>query len=230
MIQQSDAQRKKSQRERTARHRAKLKKESANNLAADEERRRSEFDLWRLRERLVSPGECEAFRDAETCPDALTVAREFLIALNQPDVQFDETLFDVERRVVAAWCSAGAPLLNRNTIRFDTSTASTTDGYSFDFDNKWIALPGSNEPINIESLPAIAVPEVVKVPAAEIPAPATTQDPALKKYPSEEVAALCKITQAAVDAEARRISAKNLERELAREKRLGIAYVPASEL
>src|ERR1700682_968625 len=84
---QTDAQRKKSQRERTAKHRAKVKEESAYDLAANEQRHRGEFDLWRVRSRLVTPGEREPFIDAATCPDALTIAREFLVAMSQPDIQ-----------------------------------------------------------------------------------------------------------------------------------------------
>jgi hypothetical protein len=205
----TDAQRKKSQRERTAKHRAKVKKESANDLAADEQRRRNEFDSWRVRSRLVSPGEREAFVDAETCPDALTVAREFLVALAQPDIQAGECLLDVERRVVTAWCAIGAPLLNRNTLRFDTETASA-ESYAFDFDKKWVALPGSDEPIDITMLPA-----------AEVPAVEIVEDTAAKQL-AIKVAAICKQQQDACDADARRISAKNLQRELEKEKRLGI--------
>jgi hypothetical protein len=217
---QTDAQRKKSQRERTAKHRAKLKDKSANDLAAKEQRRKDEFDLWRVDERLVFPGECEAFRDADTCPDALTVAREFLAALSQPDVQAGETLLDVERRVMTAWCAVGAPLLNRNTLRFDTETA-CSDSYAFDFDKNWIPLSGSNELIDLAILPLIEAPAVAEVSATEIPAPAIVEDATAKQF-ATEVARRAQLQQETINMECRRISAKNLQRELETQKRLGI--------
>jgi hypothetical protein len=170
----------------------------------------------------VIPGEREPFVDAETCPDALTIAREFLVALGQSDVQSGETLLDVERRVITAWCEIGAPLLNRNTLRFDGETASA-ESYAFDFDNKWIALPSSNEPIDIATLAVIEVP-AVEVSPAEVPAPAVVEDPVANQR-AVELASRIRQQQAAIDAGARRISEKNLQRELEREKRLGIAYV-----
>jgi hypothetical protein len=204
---QTEAQRKKSQRERTAKSRAKAKEQSANNRVANEQRREEEFNLWRVRSRLVFPGEREAFRDAETSPDALIVAREFLVALGQPDVQPGECLLDAERRVMAAWCAIGAPLLDRNTLRFDTATASA-ESYAFDFDNKWIPLLGSDEPIDNATLPVIEVPAVVEVSAAEIPAPAIVEDTTAKQL-AFEVARRAQLQQQAISIEYRRISAKN---------------------
>jgi hypothetical protein len=220
----SDAQRKASQRERTAKHREKLKARSAEDVLANEQKRRDEFDQWRTEQRLVTPGEREALINAESVEDALQVAREFLVALNQPDLQPGETLRDVERRTVSAWCAAGAGLLNRNTLRIDASTASTIDGYTFDFDTKWIPLEGADAPIDI-TLPIIVVPEIVEAPAV-VQAPPAPQwdDPALKNYRTPEVAAICKAQQDACDANARAIGKKNLQRELDKEKRLGPAY------
>ena len=222
---QTDAQRKKSQRERTAKSRAKAKEQSANNRVANEQRREEEFNLWRVRSRLVFPGECEAFRDADTLPDALIVAREFLVALAQPDIQPGECLLDAERRVITAWCATGAPLLNRNTLRFDTETA-CADGYAFDFDNKWIPLSGSNEPIDVATLPVIEALAVAEVSATEVPAQAIVEDATAKQF-AIEVARRAQIQQEIINIECRRICAKNLQRELEKEKRLGTAYVAA---
>jgi hypothetical protein len=129
---------------------------------------------------------------------------------------------------VSAWCEAGAGLLNRNTLRIDTSTASTIDGYTLNFD-KWIPLDGANEVIDISTLPVIEVPAAAPAPLAP-PVPAVTwDDPALKQYRTEEVAAICKQQQDASDANARAIGKKNLQRELEREKRLGVGYAYDAE-
>jgi hypothetical protein len=130
---------------------------------------------------------------------------------------------------VTAWCEAGAGLLNRNTLRIDTSTASTIDGYTFDFDTKWIPLEGADVLIDTSTLLAIeipAVPAVCEVPTVDTPAISNhANDPALKNYRTPELDALCKITQARADAEARKISARNEQRELEKERRLGpVAY------
>jgi hypothetical protein len=226
---QTDAQRRKSQRERTAKSRAKRKERSAAEVAADEERRFEEFNQYRRTERLVMPGEVEAFQNAEDCEAALAVARQFLAALGQADVRPGESLIDVERRVTTAWCVAGAGLLNRNTLKIDTSTASTIDGYTFDFDTKWIPLEGADVLIDTSTLLAIEIPAVVEVPTVEVPAQAATDDPAFKNYRTPELDAMIKATQAAIDTDARRISAKNLQRETEREKRLGVGYAYDAE-
>jgi len=232
----SDAERKKSQRERTAKSRAKRKERSAAEVAAEEERRFEEFNQWRRTERLVSPGEVEAFVDAETCSDALLVAREFLIALGEPDVKSGETLLDVERRAAMGWIKIGAPLLSRITLKFDTSTGSTTDGFTFDLDSRWVPLPGSNEVIDVSTLPVIEVPEVVEAsPVADTPAivedtvaPTIEQQRAMEhrrqtglSRVTPQLALMLKTQQDAMDAKAREISARNEARELALEKRLG---------
>ena len=43
---QTDVERKRLQRERTAKHRAKVQAESANNLAANEQKSRDQFEAW----------------------------------------------------------------------------------------------------------------------------------------------------------------------------------------
>jgi len=245
----SDAQRKQSQRERTAKHREKMKARSAEQVAAAEQRRRGEFDLWRVHERLVIPGEREAFVDAESVPDALTVAREFLLALGQPDAKPGETLLDVERRVIthptSGWFAIGAPLLSRANLKFDTSTASTTDGYVFVFDKSWVALPGSDQLIDVATLPVIEIPAVPDVPALDTPvivevAP-TIEDtvaPTIEEQLAMEhrrqkgfcpvaprEALLLKTQQDAMDEKSRKLSQANEARELANERRLGpVAY------
>jgi len=223
---QTDSERKRLQRERTAKHREKLKARSVEDALANEQKRKDEFDRWRVANRLVSPGEREAFVNCETVADELQVCREFLVALHQPDIMVNESLLSAERRVIEAWIKIGAPLLNRNNLRFDEETGSIIDGFTFEFDSKWIAQPGANEVIDVASLPVIVVPEVVEAPAAYTPAaPAITwDDPALRQYPSPEVAAACAQTQAAMDVQARKIAAANLERESLREKKFGIGY------
>jgi hypothetical protein len=220
----SNAERKRSQRERTAKHREKMKERSAAQVAAAEQRRYEEFNQWRKASCLVFPGERAPFIDADV-PEALTVAREFLLALHQPDVLPRETLLSAERRVVKAWGEVGCPLLNRDTRRLDTSVAST-GSYVFDFDNRWIALPGSDVPIDISTLPIIEVPEVevLAVHTPEAPALDHANDPAFKNYRTPEVVAICKAQQDACAKEGRKISARNLERERQREKHLGVAY------
>jgi hypothetical protein len=224
----SDIERKESQRLRTAKSRQKRKEQAVIAAAADEERRFEEFNEYRRTERLVMPGELEAFQDAASCPDALTVAREFLAALNLPDVQPGETLLDVERRAMAGFCAPGGGLLNRNTLRIETSTASTTDGFTYDFDTRWIQLPGSDQLIDVATLPVIEIPAVCEVPAVDTPAITDhTNDPAFRNHRSEEVIAICKAQQERCDTEARKISAANLEREIEKEKRVGVGYAYA---
>ena len=246
---QTDAERKRQQRERTAKHRAKVKAESANDLAANEQKSRDEFDAYRVTHRLVSPGEIEAETNCESVGAALQIAREFLVALGMPDVQPGETLLKLERRVVTAWLEIGAPLLSRITLKFDHSTGSTTDGFTYDFDTKWVALKGSHELIDVSTLPAIEVPEVVEVsPAVDtpitvehwrLPAYAPTLEE-LKAMEHRSQTGLCPVTprealllwkqQEAMDEKSRKLSAANEARELANERRLGVSYVPSSEL
>jgi hypothetical protein len=173
---QTDSERKRANRERTALCRARKKKRAAAEAIADEERRFEEFNQWRVRERLVFPGEREAFVDADSCPDALAVCREYLVALGQPDIQFGECLLGAEKRVITAWCQSGGPLLNRNILRLDTSVADTTGIYLYDFDQKWVPLEGADLPIDISTLPVIVVPELVEVPAVDTAGTATTED------------------------------------------------------
>jgi hypothetical protein len=237
----SNEDRKASQRERTRKHREKVKEQAVIAAAVDEERRFQAFNDWRTEQRLVTPGEREAFINAESVEDALRVAREFLVALNQPDVQPGETLLDVERRVISAWCAAGtAPLLNRNTIRLDTSVATAESDFDFDFDTKWIPLPGANELIDVSTLSVIVVPEVVEVsPAVDTPitvehwrlpayAPTLEEQLAMEHRHqtglcrvSPQEALMLKTQQDAMDEKSRKLSQANEARELALEKRLG---------
>jgi hypothetical protein len=236
---QTDSERKRLQRERTRKHREKVKERAANDATAAEQRKKDEFDAWRKKERLVFPGEIEAFENAETVEDALQVAREFLVALNQPDIFAGECLLDGEKRVVESWCAAGAPLLNRDTLRLDTSVAST-EPYTFNFDNRWAALDGANELIDVSTLPVIVVPELVS-PAVDTDTPITVEHWRLPAYAptleeqlamehrhqtglcrvSPQEALMLKTQQDAMDAKAREISASNEARELANERRLG---------
>jgi hypothetical protein len=217
----TDAERKRQQRERTAKSRAKRKEQSANDALADEERRKEEFILWRVNHRLVSPGEVEPFKNAVSVQDAVQVAREFLLAMNQPDIQPGETLLSAEKKVMIQWLAIGAPLLSRSTLRFAEETG-CIDGFSFDFEKSWVPIEGSDAPIDVASLPVIEIPAAA--PAAPAPLAPQWDDPALKHYRTPELDAMIKATQAAIDADARKISAKNLKRETEREKRLGVGY------
>ena len=222
----SDTARKQSQRERTAKSRQKRKEQAVIAAAADEERRFEEFNEYRRAERLVMPGEREAFINAESVEDALQVAREFLVSLNLPDVQPGETLLDVERRVMAGFCAPGGGLLNRNTLRIDPSTASTTDGYAFDF-SRWVALPGSDQPIDVATLPVIERPAVEAAPAVDTPtiveefAEFDAQQLAVRESP------LYKAQVNGCSALSRIQCEKNLQRETERELRLGAGYAYA---
>jgi hypothetical protein len=174
---QTDLERKRANRERTALCRARKKERAAAEAIADEGRRFEEFNTWRRTERMVSPGELEANVNAESVEDALTTAREFLARLNLPDVQPDESLLDVERRVHFGWMKIGALLFSRVTLKFDPETGSTTDGFTYDFDTKWVRLPGADLPIDVSTLQSIVVPEVVEVsPAVDTAGTATTED------------------------------------------------------
>jgi hypothetical protein len=224
----TEAERKESQRLRTKKHREKMRQRSADEVVAAEIRRHEEFSQWRKASCLVSPGEIAPEKNAESVFDAVISAREFLLALGQPDVQPGENLLSAERRVVSAWCSAGAPLLSRTTLRFAEETRSD-DGYRLDFEKSWVPIEGSDEIIDI-ALPVIVVPAVPDVPAVYTPvAPAIVDDPALRNYRTPEIDALCKAQQDRCDAEARKIATNNLERELLREKRLGVGYAYDAE-
>jgi hypothetical protein len=228
MSESAEQKRKREQRERTAKHRAKVKAEAANNDAADELHRRDDFDQWRRAQRLVTPGEIEAFVNAESITDAIISCREFLVALGASDIQPNETLLSAEKRVLEAWVKIGAPLLNRNTLKFDEETGSTIDGFTFDFDKSWIPIEGSDAPIDV-ALPVIEIPAAAPAPLAP-PVPAVTwDDPAFKNYRTDEVAELCKAQQDRCDAGARRIAKTNLQRELEKEKRLGVGYTYDTE-
>jgi hypothetical protein len=229
MSESAEQKRKREQRERTAKHRAKVKQQAQSDDLANEVHRRDDFDLWRVAQRLVSPGEIEAFVNAESLTDAIISCREFLVALGAPDIQPNETLLSAERRVIEAWIEIGAPLLSRNALRFDLETGSTSDGFTFDFEKSWAPIEGSDAPIDVASLPVIEIPASAPAPLAP-PVPAVTwDDPAFKNYRTEEVIAICKAQQERCDTEARKISAANLERETLREKRLGVGYAYDAE-
>jgi hypothetical protein len=224
----TDAERKRQQRERTQRHRDKIKAQSAIDAVANEQKSRDEFDSWRVSQRLVSPGEIEAFVNAESLADAIISCREFLAALHQPDIMVNESLLSAERRVIEAWIKIGAPLLSRNSLRFAEETGSTIDGFAFDFDGRWLPLSGAHDLIDVATLPAIVIPAAdtpAAVPAVLTPATPSWDDPAFKNYRTPEVIAICKAQQERCDANARAIGKKNLQRELEKEKRLGpVAY------
>jgi hypothetical protein len=115
----------------------------------------------------ISPGV-----DARTVEEALEVAREMARALNAPDVEEGESLYDFERRVFDAWvnydkfvgrddagghspCAGGghAPYLNRETG--ELSPGFGRDywvNYCGGFEECWQSLPGAKKEIDIASL------------------------------------------------------------------------------
>ena len=140
-------------------------------------------------------GETAPGVDARTVEEALEVAREMARALDVPDVQEGESLFDFERRVFNAWVNfdkfvgrndaagissfAGgghAPYLIR-----ETGELSPGHGKKYwvehcgGFDGSWKALPGAKEKIDPATLPKlkkIRKPEEPKLEPSTSPPPA----------------------------------------------------------
>jgi len=148
----------------------------------------------------VSPGV-----DARTLEEALEVAREMARALDCPDVQENESLYDFERRVFDAWADydkflgrddagghspfAGgghAPHLNRETGELSPGLGKN---YWVDhcggFDECWKPLPGARKQIDIATLPRLRKikktenlkPELKATPAPALLAPIPQQQP-----------------------------------------------------
>jgi hypothetical protein len=134
---------------RTRKHRRKVAAELAQQ-AAEEKQTQDEFDLRRVELRLCLPNETEPFARAAAIRDALQVAREFLQAYGQPDVQRGESLIDVERRVCSVW-QPDRRLLNRNSLRLDSDRII----FEGDFDSLWELLPKGHNTIDVATLPTL---------------------------------------------------------------------------
>jgi hypothetical protein len=139
-------------------------------------------------------GETAPGIDARTIEEALEVAREMARALDVPDVQECESLFDFERRIFESWVNydkfvgrddaggnfpfaggGNAPYLNR-----ETGELSAGHGKNYwvehcgGFDECWKALPGAKERIDLASLPKL---KKLKVPEESNPAPKAAPAP-----------------------------------------------------
>jgi hypothetical protein len=148
----------------------------------------------------VSPG-----IDARTIEEALEVAREMARALNAPDVEDGESLYDFERRVFESWVNyanfvgrndagghfpfAGgghAPYLNRETGKLSPGRGKDYwVEHCGGFDECWKALPVAKKKIDFVSLPKLKKlkepeapkPEPKPTPALPLPSPIPQPQP-----------------------------------------------------
>ena len=114
-------------RERQRRHRQREKQKQARSIEAQ---RLASERAERMRRDPYFFGESSPGRDAQTCAEELQIHREFLRALEQPDVQSGETLRTVARRTYEDWVKGPftcriygppiyVPAFNRTSQRFD---------------------------------------------------------------------------------------------------------------
>jgi hypothetical protein len=158
-------------REKAKAHRAMV--DHLEGLKAD--RMNAEGIAHRVSRNQCMFGETAPGVDARTGEEALEVAREMARALDVPDVQEGESLFDFERRVFDSWVNydkfvgrndaggnspfAGgghAPYLNRQTGELSPGHGKA---YWVDhcggFDECWRPLPGAKETLEHASLPKL---------------------------------------------------------------------------
>jgi hypothetical protein len=142
-------------RERQQRFRDRKKRSREESMHADT------INDEGLAERVKS-GKCfvgEVFPgvDADNLTDALRVAREMAHALGISDVQPGESLLEFERRTFDAWANRGAPFLIRAT---QSLVPGWGRGYFVEhcggFDKCWIPLPGSDNQVDLSSLPPLS--------------------------------------------------------------------------
>ncbi len=174
-------ERKRKQRDRDKQKR--IRALEAQKVAAERaERRRRNLHFF---------GEATPGRNATAFDDELQVHREFLRALNQPDVQSGETLFEVAKRTYERWIEGPfasrshdgtlyVPAFNSTTQQFDPDFGFVLD--DIPFDELWSAPDGcsGNEIISTEALPNLPnVPKTsveekaVSEPQSNPPAPIT---------------------------------------------------------
>jgi hypothetical protein len=150
-------------------------------------------------------GEVRPGVDAKTIDEALEVAREMARALDCPDVQENESLYDFERRIFDAWVNfdkfvghndaggrspfAGgghAPYSNRETGElFPGRGKDYWIDHCGGFDECWQALPGAKKILDLATLPKLkkikktdeSKPELKAMPAPAPSAPIPQQQP-----------------------------------------------------
>jgi len=180
------------------RKRKQREREKQKRIRAIEAQHAASERAERRRRNLHFFGEATPGRNATTFAGELQIHREFLRALNQPDVQPGETLFEVAQRTYQAWIRG--PFTNRNdeTIYVPgfNRTAQRFDGeYGFGIENVsfeeiWTAPKGctGEETVDIDSLPELPklpnmalkeepVPEPTAPPPPEPPSPIPSQQP-----------------------------------------------------
>jgi hypothetical protein len=171
---------------------AHLEKVKGDRMNAEGIARRTERNQCMLGE--ISPGV-----DASTLEEALEVAREMARALSCPDVQENESLHDLERRVFNAWVNyegfrggynssdgGAAPYVNRETAELSPGLGKDYwVEHCGGFDECWQALPGAKKELDLATLPKlkkIRKPEEPKsehkaAPARALPTPTPQQQP-----------------------------------------------------
>ena len=157
-------ERRKYDREMKQSSRAKQKQQVEETAAAQKAR---EERYVRLKSNPHFFGEVSPGNDAKTAAEEIAIHREFLRALEKPDVQHGETLRQLSKRTFEAWIVGPysmdkiyVPAFNRGKQRFD-------DYYGFELSGKpfeeiWQAPEGSqpDEPIDIATLPPLPYREV----------------------------------------------------------------------
>jgi len=146
----------------------------AQDAALDEQRsrqmERADFE-YRKRTGRCWIGEVSPGVDADNLQDALQVAREMARALRLNDVHQGESLYEFERRVWTEWVNKGGPLLVRETQKLAGGNSPDQRDYLLSFggfEKCWLPLPGSNQPLDIESLePLPPIPEIKPEPVRE---------------------------------------------------------------
>jgi hypothetical protein len=183
----------KSNLERKQRQRAREKARSFQAMRAHLEkikgdRMNEEGIARRTKRNECTFGEVIPGVDAGTVEEALEVAREMARALDCPDVQENESLHDVERRVFDAWINyegfrgghnssdgGGAPYLNRLTGELSPGLGKPYwEEYCGGFDQCWQPLPGAKKQLDLATLPRLR-----KIKKPEEPKPEPKATPAL---------------------------------------------------
>lgn len=154
-----------------------LKQIAKMDATVDLERaRRVNDEGWRnrLARNICFFGEVSPGVDAQTIQDAIHICREFARALDQPDVQQDESLRDFELRIGRVWAEQGGPFLNRKTQTLSPGwgTGTSGEGYWLPFEEKYKPLPGAAQKVDTEKLsPLDKIPDPAVPVAAPTPAP-----------------------------------------------------------
>jgi hypothetical protein len=139
----------------------------------------------RSRRNLHCYGESTPGRNAVSCADESQIHREFLRALNQPDVQPADTLRSLAKRTFELWVAGPlssrdggkiyVPGFNRAAQQFDGEFGFVIGDVPFE--KVWTPPKdcSGDEPIDVESLPKL--PNLPTTPLGEEPAPEPTTPP-----------------------------------------------------